>query len=357
MRPSSSLAIALVLASSVLACSDAQEVDALPGGANDTCVDCGAGGADGDLDPGYDDQSETATCAAVRADFEPVQPTVVLVVDQSGSMTATYDAGVSRWDALYGALMSPTDGVVKALEGDVSFGLALYTSYNGFDEGQTCPFMTEVGASFGNHAAIDVIYQSATPQDDTPTGAAIEKVANELAAEDTNGPKIIIVATDGEPDTCSEPDPQNGQQETIDAAAYAYSLGIRTFVLGVGGDVSASHLQDVANAGGGLAVDGDVAERFFQPESRQELIESFGTILEGQRSCVLPLDGEIDPDDVSGEVTIDGEVVPMGDDGWKARDAHHIELVGAACETVMNGDHEVSGTFSCDAESTVEPPR
>lgn len=356
-RLSFATAIALVLAPSVSACSDAQEVGALAGGEGDACVACGAGDTDGGFDPGHDDTSHGGTCAALRADFEPVRPTVVLVVDQSGSMTETYDDGLSRWDALYGALMSPSDGVVKALEGDVSFGLALYTSYDGFDGGQACPSMTEVGASFGNHAAIDAVYQSATPEDDTPTGAAIESVADALAAEDTRGPKIIIVATDGEPDTCSEPDPQNGQEEAVEAAAYAYSLGIRTFVLGVGRDVSASHLQDVANAGGGLAVDGDLAEPFFQPESREELIASFGTILEGQRSCVLPLDGEIDPHDVSGEVTIDGEIVPMGEDGWKARDAHHIELVGAACETVMSGDHEVAGTFSCDAEVATEQPR
>ncbi len=191
-------------------------------------------------------------------------------------------------------------------------------------------------------------YSSAEPQDDTPTGAALVAVADALDAQETDGPKIIILATDGEPDTCEEPDPQNGQQEAVDGAAYAYERGIRTFVLGVGRDVSSEHLQDMANAGAGLAVDGELAEAFFQPDTRQELVESFGDIIEGQRSCVLPLDGSIDPDAVTGEVVIDGETITMGEDGWKPRDAHHIELVGAACEAVMSGEHDISGTFYCD---------
>jgi hypothetical protein len=347
--------IALVLATSAIACGQAEELGNFGGTNSDgSCVDCAADDSNG-FEPGYAGDDD-ASCAVVKAEFEPVTPTVVLVVDQSGSMTSEYADGESRWDALYGALMSPTDGVVKALESDVQFGLALYTSYDGFDGGE-CPSLTEVGSQFGNHADINAAYAAAEPQDDTPTGASIVAVADALEAQDVAGPKIIIVATDGEPDTCTEPDPQNGQQEAIDGAAYAYGKGIRTFVLGVGRDVSSEHLQDMANAGAGLAIDGELAESFFQPSTRQELVDAFGGIIEGQRSCVLPLDGEIDPDNVSGEVTVDGEVVPMGDDGWKARDANHIELVGAACEAVMAGDHEVAGTFYCDASAPAATPR
>lgn len=347
--------IALVLATTAIACADTQEVDGLDGvGEDDICFDCPDSGNSG-FEPGGD-LGDDATCAAVKATVEPVTPTVVLLVDQSGSMTEPYTDGASRWDALYGALMSPTDGVVKALEDDVAFGLALYTSYDGF-AGGACPSLNEVGASFGNHADIDAAYAAAEPQEDTPTGAAIVAVADALEAQNVDGPKIIIVATDGEPDTCAEPDPQNGQQQAVDAAAYAYDKGIRTFVLGVGRDVSSEHLQDMANAGAGLAIDGDLAEAFFQPDTRQQLVDAFGTIIEGQRTCVLPLDGEIDPANVHGEVAIDGVDIPMGEDGWKPRDAHHIELVGAACDAVMTGDHEVVGTFYCPDDAAAESPR
>jgi hypothetical protein len=71
----------------------------------------------------------------------------------------------------------------------------------------------------------------------------------------------------------------------------------------------------------------------------------------------LPLDGEIDPTDVTGEVTIDGDPVTMGEDGWKPRDEKHVELVGAACELVMTGEHAIAGTFYCDGDVVLEDPR
>ncbi len=52
--------------------------------------------------------------AEVRVDTTPVPPTVVLLVDQSGSMEADF-AGKTRWSAVSETLMDPVDGVVKPL--------------------------------------------------------------------------------------------------------------------------------------------------------------------------------------------------------------------------------------------------
>ncbi|MCA9619551.1 MAG: VWA domain-containing protein, partial [Myxococcales bacterium] len=142
-------------------------------------------------------------CADVQVTFAPVTPNVVLLIDQSGSMTSSYPGG-NRWNVLHDALMDPQDGVVHTLEGTVRFGLALYTSFDG-NQGGTCPVLTEVSLALGNHAAIDAVYSGAQPEDETPTGESLEQVATALVGLAEDGPKIIILATDGEPDTCAEP--------------------------------------------------------------------------------------------------------------------------------------------------------
>ena len=63
---------------------------------------------------------DAGVCAAMVLEAEFGIPTVVLLVDQSGSMgTNQYPAGsgVSRWEALQTALIDPTDGVVTTMDG------------------------------------------------------------------------------------------------------------------------------------------------------------------------------------------------------------------------------------------------
>lgn len=294
-------------------------------------------------------------CADIDISFNPVVPTVVLLIDQSGSMTSSYPGG-NRWDVLYDALMDPADGVVKSLEAQVRFGLALYTSQDGFGGG-TCPILTEVSIALDNHAAIDAVYGNNNPQDETPTGESIDAVAGQLAAFEESGPKIIILATDGEPDTCAEPNPQNGQAIAIAAAQSAFANGVETVVLAVGNQISQGHLQDMANAGAGLPINGSQDATYYQPTNKQGLVDAFNTIIDGQRSCVLSLDGEIDPNRAcEGEVYLDGNLLECdGPDGWRANSGTEIELLGAACDTIKTGDHTVSGSFPCGA--VVEPPR
>ena len=79
------------------------------------------------------------------------------------------------------------------------------------------------------------------------------QVVIQMLLADTEAQKrILVLATDGEPDTCEQPKPNEGQQESIDAAAHAYANGIPVYVIGIGDDVGMEHLQDVANAGAGV---------------------------------------------------------------------------------------------------------
>ena len=96
-----------------------------------TCVgaDCDDPNGGGTFDPGVDPSS--SACGEAKVNFEKRIPYVVLLVDQSGSMNSDFGNG-SRWSVLNDALLNPQTGIVKRLEDEVRFGLALYSSDDGF---------------------------------------------------------------------------------------------------------------------------------------------------------------------------------------------------------------------------------
>ena len=290
----------------------------------------------------------TMDCPSAEVQFEPIIPTVILLIDQSGSMTAGFD-GTDRWNAVRTALIEPDTGVIATLQDTVSFGLALYTS-NGGDAGGECPVLTEVSHMTGNLDAITEVYADENPTGDTPTGDSIDALVAVLGEEMTDGPKIIVLATDGEPDTCEVPNPQNGQLEAITAVENAFTEEIQTFVISVGNDVSETHLQDLANAGVGW-MPGDPDAPFYVPSDQDAMVAAFEEIINGVRSCVLTLDTAILPGQADqGTVTINGVEIPFDDpNGWQVNSPTEIELLGTSCEAIQEGDVEITVEFTCQA--------
>src|SRR5690606_13373876 len=101
--------------------------------------------------------------------------------------------------------------------------------------------------------------------------------------------------TDGEPDTCEQPNPQNGQAEALAAVTRAYRAGIRTYLISVGRDISEAHMQDVANAGVGNA-EGAPDAPYWVAGDDIGLRNALRTIIAGEVSCTLSLEGRIDPE-------------------------------------------------------------
>lgn len=285
-------------------------------------------------------------CADVTVTVEPEIPTIVLLVDQSGSMTDAF-GGTNRWDALYTTLMDPGTGVIMPLEDGIRFGLSLYTSLEGFEGGQ-CPMLESVAPALSNYAAMDAVYAPAQPQEDTPTGESVSAVAAELDAFAEPGPKAIVLATDGLPDTCAEPDPQNGQPEAVAAVVGAFDLGIKTFVLSVGPELGEMQLQEVANAGIGLDPMGPDNAPFWVALDAADLADAFDEIVGGFISCTLELNGEVTADDFcDGTVMLDGVPLECPID-WTLIDPMTIELLGDACDTLQDGGaHTVQANFPC----------
>jgi hypothetical protein len=332
----------------------------------------GATGAGGDIGQvGSGGAGGAAACNSLTVEFEAVTPTVLLLVDRSSSMfDLPYASSPTRWQPLYDALMDPVNGPVKQLEGVVRFGFAAYTSNT---NGSDCPGLSSVAPALDTYAAIDTAYQPlATPppfKAETPTGAAIAEAAALLASEP--GPKYILLATDGEPDTCQHVDPQCGQDESIRAAQEAYAGGITTIVVGISTDVSAAHLGDLANAGSGepvvqpsgnfisLCVNGGYAQitadyatvggnaPFYQPGDQAQLQSQLVGALQGVRECDFTLQQAVSTSEAERcDVTIDGMALTHTTD-WTMQSETQLTLTEQACQTLQTAD-QISIECPCD---------
>lgn len=328
---------------------------------------------------GADPALEPHGCNDLRVEFKPVIPTVLLVVDRSGSMfDSAYGGSPTRWLALTEALFPSAGGVLSDYQGAVRFGLLTYTSDSGAG---ICPILRDVAPALGNLAAIKALYQeeSARPnfKAETPTGAAVAAATEQLQAIAADGPGHILLVTDGEPDDCVTADPQCGQDLSIAAVQSAYAQGIGTSVVGISADVSAQHLQDLANAGQGMPVQapdmqyiyncvnpgyatlgaqyaavGEAAGNapIYQPADAAGLATAIGTLIRGVTSCDFELDGEVDLERAElGRVMLDGQRLIHDDaNGWRMQSSRVLQLQGTACDRVQTESEALAISFPCD---------
>lgn len=287
-------------------------------------------------------------CPSLDEILVPIEPTFQLVVDQSGSMDEPFDGGATRWEALQSTLVDPADGVVAQLQSSIRFGLSLYHNEMG-----ECPEVQELAPQIDALDSITAALEGAAPGGETPTGESLEQIVAALSADTWEGEKIIVLSTDGEPDTCSIPDPMDDNVAVVrgvavDAVSAAFEMGIRTYVISVGTEIGEDHLQDLANAG----VGNDPAEPdapFWVANDTAALVEAFDAIVSGARPCEFPLDkplkAELAP---SCEVTVNASAVPYDDaDGWTLPDETTLELQGSACTAVQDGVVELQLTCTC----------
>lgn len=339
----------------------------------------GADGAGGSLVLGSGGAVTTFAdggCNRLEIGFEKIHPTVMLLIDRSGSMfDQAYGTSPDRWAPLKTALMDPA-GPVRALESDIRWGYTSYTS--DAQRAAECPMLHEVGVAFNNYAAISTAYDadSVMPafKAETPTGVSLRTVAGKLAQVTDPGPKFIILATDGEPDTCATPDPQCGQDESIRAVQDAFQQQIKTFVVGISSEVGKKHLQDLANAGVGQPVEAPNSDfinncvnpghasrtatyasgpagsaAYYNPTDPQALENDLRSILGNVRTCNFSLNAKVDLTQASlGQVALDGTTLTYETpDGWRMTDETHLEVTGAACQSILTNGKVLSINFPC----------
>lgn len=326
-------------------CVDGSDIDI---GGGDMSGQSGSGGGSGE-------------CPSTDVTLDNQMPTVLLLVDQSGSMGESF--GMSdRWQTLRTALMDPTTGVVSTLQRQVRFGLTLFSGRGGM---APCPLLTSVEPKLSNFDAIDQAYPKPTSAiiKDTPTGESIVAATALLQAVTDVGPKVIVVATDGEPDTCAVPDPETpeAKEVAIKAVQDAFAAGVFTFYISVGDDVSDQHATEMANVGQGYPRT-DTTKRFYRANDQKDLGDAFSTIVNGIRTCSFQLNGTVtDGGEKDATVKLDGQTLTLNDpNGWRLSSPTTIELLGTACDAIKNSQgnaaHHIAASFKCGIIVPFKPP-
>ncbi len=314
--------------------------------------------------PGELAPPEQRGCVDFTRSYNSVPPSVLLLIDQSQSMSFQFGDS-TRWQVLRDAIVDPEQGLLASLDPSARIGLMLYTGRGGFNSPLGCPILTHVEAQFGNVPAVREAYLEAGPLigGDTPTGESIAQAAAALAALGGSGPRYILLATDGEPDTCTQPKPSAGLPQALQAARDAFAQGIRVHVLGVSDGLGAWRLQQLANAGAGkpaeleYGVDADAEEPLSASSDPRELANQLRGIIGDARSCTVELGTVVGSERLlEGRLTLDGQQLNHDErDGWTFLDDETLRIHGAACDKILDDGERLQVRFPCTTD--LAPPR
>lgn len=318
----------------------------------------GGGGTAGDGLP-------MGTCANGLVRATRVAPRVVLVLDGSCSMSTNYPANGAqssqtctnnpngRWAALRKALVDPQNGVVAKLQSVVEFGVVVYGTQ------PKCPIPGEpVTPGLNNLSTIEARMPQVQPGMNTPTGPALDWVYKNLieqaGPDDRVGTQIVILATDGEPNSCGgsgRSASMTNYQPSIDAVNKGTMKGATTYVISLADATGPfhDHLQELANLGNPAA---NGKAMLYEPASPAELVKNLETLAGAAVGCDIELNGSIFLDQAcDGTVSLNDMPLKCNDpNGWAPIDARNIRLQGSACEAVKKkNDSIVEASFTCKA--------
>jgi hypothetical protein len=320
---------------------------------------------------GIDDKGlKAGQCAKQNIVTTRVHPTVWLVLDGSGSMVETL-GDTSRWNALRAALMDPNDGVVKALQHDVDWGMVIYdgatpgniqqplpdggVAHFAAEPATTCPRLVTVDPALDNFAPLDMAYPATPLGGSTPTDKALEAVIGHLP-DMTNpvldgkvNPVIVVLATDGAPNNLCTTDftMLDVAPNVIKVVSRLADMNIKTYVISLaGGDQNlTAHLEQVATAG-------MTGQPPFIPMNKAELLQTFESIVGPTAACDVVLNGSVKAGiECMGTIKINGMVLPCNDpNGWKLKDPSTIQITGTACDMYRaNLSAILEADFPCEA--------
>jgi hypothetical protein len=307
------------------------------------------------------DELERIGCVDITHSYDSVPATVMLLIDQSQSMNERFGAG-TRWTVLREAIVDEEDGLLSWLDRSASVGLMLYTSQDGWESALGCPIVTSVEAVMGNVARVRSAYLAASPAlgGDTPTAESIDHAVQRLLEVAGNAPKYILLLTDGVPDTCAEPDPQNGLPQALEAAQRAFAQGVRVYTVGVSEDLGGWRLQYMANAGAGKDAqslvygrDPEAEQPLFASSDPRELAGQLKGIIGDIRSCTVELGTLVGSERMlQGRLLLDGQPLQHGAaDGWSFIDDDTLLIHGRACQHILGTGQRLEVRFPCPGDS------
>lgn len=296
-------------------------------------------------------------CPSAHFQAMKTTPSIELLIDKSQSMRENFNGqdpvttsgvtGPFKFPEEQKALVGTT-GIVAQLQGSVFFGAAMYPS-------NSCPGVFSTPRKQNNLTDIATLINDPAhaPSGNTPTSQAIDAVVADFVKNPppAGSPPVILLSTDGLPNTCNDPRATTqGKADTIAAAKNAFSKGIRLFLLVVGNQIDAQFKKDLANAGQGV-VAGQPDAVAYTATDPVSLAAAFQSIIGGVLSCDLQLTGQVDPTaGQNGTVTLNNMTLNYGTDWTLDPNGLVIHLLGNACNTLKNSPNpQVDATFACGA--------
>lgn len=312
------------------------------------------GGVDAGVDAGLDAGIDAGPCLPRPLPLEPALPTVMFVIDRSGSMLedldGNLDGGTTRWRVLETSLRS----VLPPLDRQVAMGALMYPV-----RGLSCsaPTGVDLSPSVGNANALLSLFTSSVPLGGTPTSDALSVAATHLRNLRTaTSARAVILATDGAPNcnpalqnfacTCTSP-PLNhpncdapthclDDTRTLRTLQTFFASNLPTYVIGLGSQLNqfASTLDAMAVAGG---VPRAGSPRYYSVANQAQLTDAFTRITSQLTRCTFLLNG-LGANDTF-VVDVGGAVVPQGPNGWEWVDQVNgeLSLKGTACDAAAMG--------------------
>lgn len=339
-------------------------------------------------------------CASAVVRTAKATPTIVFVIDGSGSMCAPFGGTGTRWQALRTALLAPNKGLVYQLQNLVSFGISLYDGtidtvlallggggganpacalgYTAMKMEGQCPQLIDLlPPKLNNAMAIDMTFPQTELGGSTPTDKAMAHVMDLLIPTITQqgpdtkamGPTYVILATDGAPnDICvggagGDGSPQ--RQGVIAAVDRGAQAGITTWVISLadGDPALQSHLDEVAHHGDPM----NPMAHTFTPTDPDALIKTLAGLVGGAIGCNISLSGKVTVGlECSGSVTLGATKLPccqtpagtaptcdgaptQAPNGWHLTSDSTIELVGQSCtDFLVSVDQSLDAEFPCE---------
>jgi hypothetical protein len=300
----------------------------------------GSSGTNGRSGSGGSTQTAGAggNCATAMASPSRIVPNIHLVVDGScsmeleltsqepyGSCDIEEPGATTRWGALRNALVGDPDGVVTRLQDVIAFGHYLYGTE------PTCPLIgTPIAPATGQGETIRGAFPPAPPGSNTPTGPALQMVVDGIPAVEPDsdlGPQIILLATDGAPNSCD--DSTIDFQPSLQAAMAARDKGLTMYVLSLAEPSGefAAHLQEMADIGLN-----QTGAPVYTPNSPEQLRQDLESLIGGAVGCDVRVNGRVDEARAcEGDVRVNGEPLVCGED-WELAEASTLRLLGAACD-------------------------
>ncbi len=306
-------------------------------------------------------------CIAGSFTLTRANPSVMLVLDRSGSMASTFGAG-SRWSALTQGLAA----TLPAVDDSMELG-ALFFPQTGKDAQCSLPSTTALDPSTGQVDALVAQMRATSPSGGTPTADAIDLAASVLSTlASPRTAHALLLATDGAPDcnaslpygqctclqgTSCQPAQCLDDARTVSRVAAQAAAGLPTYVIGIhdGGDQLFSSVLERLASAGGRARHGST-HGYYAADSQSDLQAALSAIRDEVGSCIY-LTNSVPTDAGAITVTVDGAAVPYDASGasgwqWGRKTNGEIVLQGETCAAVMAraGAAVVKASITCSSE-------